>query len=205
MIKIWMGRREDKGHRRQPCWRTRQSLAEKKSGRWVVQTEVFAPTIQVIPGPPFTIYCRLSQIYFNFQKISRSDSRNELDTSHAPPPLKKKKEDKLPAPPLFISQLSSQSLSDRWLSKKQERVDSILKMKMVTVFAVFMLVASACAAVNHTNVTHEAEAGGAELRFVLTMYRHGDRTPINLFPTDQHKDPSEWWAKWHAEIWVIHS
>jgi len=31
-----------------------------------------------------------------------------------------------------------------------------------------------------------------ELRFVVVMYRHGDRTPVRPYPNDPHKDPSNW-------------
>jgi len=34
------------------------------------------------------------------------------------------------------------------------------------------------------------------LRFVHVLYRHGDRMPIDTFPTDPYKDPTVWEAGW---------
>ena len=31
-----------------------------------------------------------------------------------------------------------------------------------------------------------------ELEFVNVLYRHGDRTPIDPYPNDPFKDPSNW-------------
>lgn len=34
------------------------------------------------------------------------------------------------------------------------------------------------------------------LKLVHLLYRHGDRMPINVFPTDPYKDPSDWPVGW---------
>ncbi len=31
-----------------------------------------------------------------------------------------------------------------------------------------------------------------QLEFVMVLYRHGDRTPIDVYPNDPYKDPSNW-------------
>ncbi len=33
---------------------------------------------------------------------------------------------------------------------------------------------------------------GSELKFVVLLFRHGDRTPIELAPNDPYRDPSNW-------------
>ncbi len=34
--------------------------------------------------------------------------------------------------------------------------------------------------------------GRGDLKFVVVLYRHGDRTPIDMYPNDPYKDPSNW-------------
>jgi hypothetical protein len=36
------------------------------------------------------------------------------------------------------------------------------------------------------------EDDGLEVAFVTVLYRHGDRTPIDLWPSNPYKDPSNW-------------
>ena len=35
-------------------------------------------------------------------------------------------------------------------------------------------------------------SSSSSLQFVVLIYRHGDRTPINPYPTDPYKDVSNW-------------
>jgi lysosomal acid phosphatase len=37
-----------------------------------------------------------------------------------------------------------------------------------------------------------AEEEEGKLRFVVALFRHGDRTPLEFYPTDPYKDPSQW-------------
>lgn len=37
-----------------------------------------------------------------------------------------------------------------------------------------------------------AVAKDPEVRMVMVMYRHGDRTPISTYPSDPYKDESNW-------------
>ncbi len=38
----------------------------------------------------------------------------------------------------------------------------------------------------------KAGVGRGDLKFVMVLYRHGDRTPIDMYPNDPYKDPSNW-------------
>ncbi len=38
----------------------------------------------------------------------------------------------------------------------------------------------------------QGDGSDLEVDFVTVIYRHGDRTPIDVYPNDPYKDPSHW-------------
>ena len=38
------------------------------------------------------------------------------------------------------------------------------------------------------------ETASADLEFVMVIFRHGDRTPIDPYPNDPYKDESQWFV-----------